>query len=210
MKIQTDYICVVDLEATCTDAPARPGEARLVNEIIEIGAVMVKLNGLEPIGEFQSFIKPCQSEKLTAFCTGLTSITQADVDRADGFDVVHAKWAAWLDKYDIGTVLLGSYGLYDYKQIMKDCAYHVLPFPFRGDHLNIKEYVPTKFGWGKKGVGQQKALKRLGIAVEGVAHRGIDDARMATKLLQRAAYAGEEGHWYRTGAHEVMRGYSNG
>jgi inhibitor of KinA sporulation pathway (predicted exonuclease) len=207
MRIKTDFICILDLEATCTDVVAKPGEPRLISEIIEIGAVMLSLPDLKAIDEFQIFVKPCQSHQLTDFCTSLTSITQADVDKANGFAVAHECLRIWVAKYSEELVLFASQGIFDYKQFLKDCAYHCLPFPFRGDHLNLKELVPKKMGWGKKGCGQQKMLNRLGIKVEGTPHRAISDARMAAKILQKIGYAGEDGVWYRPTAHEVLKGY---
>jgi len=70
---------VVDLEATCCDQDSIPqGE----NEIIEIGAVMVDADTLEPVDEFMTFVKSVHHPTLSSYCTELTSITQKEVDGA--------------------------------------------------------------------------------------------------------------------------------
>ena len=73
---------IVDLEATCCDINSIP---RSEMEIIEIGAVMVENRSFEITDEFQTFIKPERTPKLTPFCTELTSISQSEVDAAPNF-----------------------------------------------------------------------------------------------------------------------------
>jgi inhibitor of KinA sporulation pathway (predicted exonuclease) len=206
IRLRTDHICVMDLEATCWCDKQPPGSPAGPNEIIEIGAVMVAMNGLKVEGEFNAFVKPVQNPTLSDFCKELTHITQEDVDRAGGFVAVHEKLVTWLGVCGVGSILLASQGLYDYRQLLKDCTYHGVPFPFRGDHMNLKELVAFKMGWKKRGCGQKKALDRMGIPIEGAPHRAINDAKMATKMLQRVCYLGEEGEWYRPTAADVMRG----
>jgi len=57
---------IVDLEATCSNDNSIE---RAHMEIIEIGAVMIQGQTLEVIDEFQTFIKPVRTPKLTAFCS---------------------------------------------------------------------------------------------------------------------------------------------
>jgi 3'-5' exoribonuclease 1 len=54
MNHQPTYYLVVDLEATCDDRGAVPrGEM----ETIEIGAVLVDAETLQPLDEYQTFIR---------------------------------------------------------------------------------------------------------------------------------------------------------
>lgn len=212
MRIKTDYICVTDFEATCWE-DKRPHDQTRVNEIIEIGSAMLRLRDMTVCSTYQSFIKPARSPQLSSFCTGLTSIKQEDVDAAPSFEQAYTGWKDWVSERtgDPNSVLFASWGLYDYKQLIKDCAYHMVPFPFRGDHLNLKEYVGAKMGWAKKGCGMGKALHRLGIKFEGRAHRGIDDAKMAAQVLIRVGHNPDSyGDSYRPSAREVFMGYPRG
>lgn len=212
MRIKTDFVCVTDLEATCWE-DKRPHDQLRVNEIIEIGSAMISLRDMRVVSTYQSFVKPARSPQLSDFCTSLTSITQKDVDTAPSFEQVCGDWNKWVVSVAGGhsTVLFSSWGLYDYKQLIKDCAYYVVPFPFRGDHLNLKEYVGMRMGWSRKGCGMGKALQRMGIKFEGRAHRGIDDAKMAAQILLKVGHHPDTyGDSYRPSAREVFMGYPRG
>lgn len=51
-------------------------------EMIEIGLVVIDLETLEIVDEFQRFVRPQINPVLTDFCKQLTSIQQEDVDGA--------------------------------------------------------------------------------------------------------------------------------
>jgi 3'-5' exoribonuclease 1 len=78
-------LVVVDLEATCWP-PADP-RGREDMEIIEIGALLVETPSLEPVDEFDSFVRPLRHPTLSDFCKELTSIDQEDIDQAAPFPV---------------------------------------------------------------------------------------------------------------------------
>lgn len=99
-----DFI-VVDVEATCWAEP-RPRDRM---EIIEIGAVRLD-EDLNLAGEFTSFVGPVVEPALSAFCTELTSITQAEVDDADPFSMVFPEFIDWIGDAE---VRLCSWGFYD-------------------------------------------------------------------------------------------------
>ena len=168
-------LIVVDLEATCWD-DSRP---RSRMEIIEIGAVRLD-SSLSTLDEFSAFVRPVVEPVLTAFCTRLTSITQADVDDADMFPVAFERFLEWIG---VGHRLC-SWGGYDVKQFRMDCTRHGLIFPewFHDEHINIK----TEFaGWkGVRRCGMDKALEILRIPLVGTHHRGIDDARNTARIAQ--------------------------
>jgi inhibitor of KinA sporulation pathway (predicted exonuclease) len=171
-----DYYLVIDLEATCCDRRTVPqGEM----EIIEIGAVMADALSLQPVDEFGSFVRPVRHPTLTAFCTELTSITQQQVDRADGFREVLDRLLEWAARYP--NHLFCSWGDYDRKQLMQDCSYHHVRYPF-DDHLNLKRRFAERMGL-RKPEGMKRALRRVGLSLQGTHHRGIDDARNIASLL---------------------------
>lgn len=171
-----NYI-IIDLEATC-DNDETSGFDRNEMEIIEIGAVLLNAD-LEPIGEFQTFIKPVTNPTLTKFCKELTSITQKEVDEAPGFKEAMQFLYDWFDKVD--DVMWLSWGAFDKKQFIKDCELHGIEYklPY---HENAKVNFSKQLGV-KKGYGMKRALARAGIELDGTHHRGIDDARNIAKLM---------------------------
>ena len=77
------YLYCVDLEATCdeVDESESPRPLAVVPnqmETIEIGLVVIDLETLEIVDEFQRFVRPQINPLLTDFCKELTSIQQAE------------------------------------------------------------------------------------------------------------------------------------
>lgn len=171
-----DYL-VIDLEATCDNGGLVP---RREMEIIEIGAVIVDRRSFEPIGEFQSFVRPVQHPKLTDFCTQLTSITQAEVDGAPGFPIVLAALREFVELH--ARPLFCSWGAYDRGQFGLDAGFHGVELPFGDDHLNLKQAFSDALGTRKR-FGMAGALRKLGLPLAGTHHRGIDDARNIARIL---------------------------
>ena len=169
---------IVDLEATCCNKNSLPRDEM---ETIEIGAVALEGDGPLIISEYQSFIKPSRHPTLTEFCTSLTSIEQSTVDEARGYKEVLSEFSEWAGQFE--NPIFCSWGYYDKKQFLQDCAFHGNQFPFSDEHINIKsEFAKnTKL---KKGVGLGKALNQVGLKFEGRAHRGIDDARNMARLSE--------------------------
>ena len=79
-------LVVVDLEGICW----LPGDPRGPDdmEIIEVGALLVETRSLEPVDEFDSFIRPLHHPTLSDFCKELTAIDQTDIDQAEPFPEV--------------------------------------------------------------------------------------------------------------------------
>jgi 3'-5' exoribonuclease 1 len=171
------FILVLDLEATCCD---RETIKRHQTEIIEIGAVMVETENLTVIDEFQTFVKPVRFPVLTEFCESLTSITQAEVDQAAGYEEAIALLKQWLSNYP--NSVFGSWGDYDRKQFTQDSQFHNVAFPIAFPHVNLKQQFSEQQGLPKR-YGMAQALQLAGIALEGTHHRGLDDAKNIAKLL---------------------------
>jgi inhibitor of KinA sporulation pathway (predicted exonuclease) len=175
MSSPTHYV-VIDLEATCCDDHTIPREE---SEIIEIGAVLVDAATLTPQAEFQSFVKPVRHRILTPFCTELTTIKQADVDRAPRFPQAIFALGSFLRGKD---ALFCSWGGYDRNQFRRDAQFHRVKLPLGDRHLNLKEAFSQRLGEARQyGTGQ--ALRRVGLSFSGTHHRAIDDARNIARLL---------------------------
>jgi len=169
--MSTPYV-VIDLEATCD----RRGFPRDSMEIIEIGAVLVDGASLAPVSEFQTFVRSVVRPRLTAFCTELTSIQQADVDAVPRFPEALAALTAWMPQPHV----FASWGAYDRNQFAQDARRHTVALPF-GEHLNVKAAFAR--ATGNRPMGMKRALRVAGLPLDGTHHRGIDDARNIAKLL---------------------------
>jgi inhibitor of KinA sporulation pathway (predicted exonuclease) len=171
-----DHYLVVDLEATCSDDGSIPREEM---EIIEIGAVMVSVATHQPVDELQSFVRPVRNPTLTAFCTGLTNIEQAQVDAAAPFPEVLEHFVEWAR--GCGEFAFCSWGNYDRSQFKRDCAWHDVAYPFGDRHINLKaEFSRVR---GRRRMGVTAALRSVGLSFTGSHHRGIDDARNIARLI---------------------------
>ncbi len=177
---------VVDLEATCWSAeehPALAAQQRNESEIIEIGAVQLDPLRREVVSEFQTFVRPRRHPQLSGFCRGLTHIEQGQVDGAPDFDAAYARFLQWMGG-DAGA-LLASWGRYDHNQLRRQALAVGLPEP-RWAPLNIKTCFAD---WYRAHTGRRarhglgRAIREMGWSFEGVAHRGIDDARNAARLF---------------------------
>lgn len=168
-----NYI-IVDLEATCWQKKAVDQ-----NEIIEIGAIKVNRN-FEIESEFSHFVKPKLNPNLSDFCVELTSIQQINIDTASDFSSVIAKFKDWINISE--SYLLCSWGLYDKTQLISDCKLHGLGFDWLNKHISLKHQYPS-FSGLRKMVGMKGALALEKLNLDGIHHRGIDDARNITKIF---------------------------
>lgn len=175
MTRRYDSIIVVDIECTCWERHAPPGE---VNEIIEIGVCRLKPGTGERLDKRSLFIKP-QRSSVSAFCTELTSITQAQVDKGMTF----AEACSILEKeFKTRQRVWASYGDYDRQQFERQCRELEVNYPFSASHLNIKTLFTLIRGM-KHDVGMAQAMEHLALPMEGRHHRGDDDAWNVALML---------------------------
>jgi inhibitor of KinA sporulation pathway (predicted exonuclease) len=175
--MDTPKLLIVDLEATCWDKAER-GSREM--EVIEIGAVLVDSLTTTASGEFQSFVRPIICPQLSDYCRKLTAIEQKDVDMAPLFPMALAKLLEFAG--DISKITLASWGNYDRNQLLQDCQRHKILYPFGEVHVNIKQiFANTK---GIRECGMSKALRILGLQLEGTHHRALDDVRNICRIWQ--------------------------
>jgi inhibitor of KinA sporulation pathway (predicted exonuclease) len=171
---KSDKILVIDIEATCWEGKIPEGQQ---NEIIEIGICVLDTTTYERVATNSIIVKP--RSKVSDFCTQLTTLTQADVDKGislkQACDILQtqylSKQRAW-----------ASYGAYDRKQFNTECRKKGIIYPFSQEHINIKKLFAKTFNL-KKPVGMASALKRLDFSLEGTHHRGVDDAWNIAKIF---------------------------
>jgi len=189
---------VIDLEATCSRDDTVPKKEM---EIIEIGAVAIDSGG-RPVDEFQAFVRPVRHPQLTEFCRQLTTIGQADVDRANLLPVVAERLRAWIGQ--TGATLWASWGMFDRMIFHRDFQYHGIASPLPRTHSDIRACFEEAVA--QRPPGFEGALAHAGLAFHGQQHRGIDDARNIARLLpfilERAA-GGEDNGGHGAGSHRA-------
>lgn len=173
----TKKILVIDLEATCWDGQVPAGQ---VNEIIEIGiCVLDRANGSVTAAK-GILVKPEHAE-ISPFCTHLTTITQAMLDR-EGVSFPEA-CRQLTEDYDARSYTWASYGAYDLRIMQAQCLMRGVAYPLSDGHINVKNLFARTRGMQKR-IGMAGALQLLRLDLEGTHHRGVDDAKNTAKILQ--------------------------
>jgi inhibitor of KinA sporulation pathway (predicted exonuclease) len=188
MARMLDQIVVVDLEATCWEGAPPHGQE---SEIIEVGVCLLDVATGERLERESILVRPDRST-VSAFCTGLTTLTQAQVEAGiafvDACQIVR-------HRYQGKERTWASYGDYDRRQFEKQCQAFGLTYPFGPTHINVKNLFALAHGLPHE-VGLDEAARLSGFALEGTHHRGDDDAwniaRVLGLLLQRLRAAGPE------------------
>ncbi|WP_432116592.1 exonuclease domain-containing protein [Streptomyces sp. S1] len=175
---------VVDVEATCWEGQRPPGQ---VSEIIEIGLTVVDLDARERLSRHRILVRPVRS-RVSAFCTELTGLTQAEVDTGLDFTAACRLLAT---TYEAGRRPWASWGEYDRKQFTHQCRATGAPYPFGWRHTNAKMVFTEAYGLARR-PGMAQALEVAGLPLEGRHHRGEDDAWNIAALVLRIA---DRGAW---------------
>lgn len=179
-QISTQYLLVVDLEATCEEKIRLPIDQV---EIIEIAGSLVDMADFSIKDELSLFVKPTINSTLSEFCTKLTTITQNDVDNADTLVSTLPKFTEWVNSTVGENFTFGSWGGFDFRQIKRESEFKNIPDTgLVKNPINIKVDFSIHRGV-KRGYGLKKALGIYGMTFDGTAHRGIDDVRNIIRLL---------------------------
>jgi len=181
MGLKTNKLLIVDLEATCWEDK----EYQYINsEIIEIGLAVLDTKSLKVERSRGILVKPKHSE-ISQYCTNLTTITPRMIQKQgvpleDAIRIMQKNypckriWASW--------------GNYDRIQIEVECAKKEIEYPFGTSHINLKD-IYAIMNQLPKGIGVRKALSQSGLDLEGIHHRGVDDARniarIAAKMIEK-------------------------
>jgi inhibitor of KinA sporulation pathway (predicted exonuclease) len=176
-RAEPRFYLVVDLEATTSDDGSLPTDQM---ETIEIGAVLVDAMTLEPVDEFQSFVRPIRHPLLNPFTVKLTGIEQRMVTDAPLFPEAFAALRKKLIDHR-HPLVFASWGRYDAIQFARDCTLHAIVNNLP-EHRNLKTAFSDRQGL-RKTLGMAGALKRCGLPLVGAHHRGIDDARNIARML---------------------------
>jgi inhibitor of KinA sporulation pathway (predicted exonuclease) len=169
-------ILVVDLESTCWEKAPPPGQ---VSEIIEIGLCPIDVASLTRLEKRSILVKPVLSE-VSPFCSELTTLTPDVLENAASL----ADAAAALEnEYRSRDRLWASWGDYDRRQFDRVCELLGVRYPFGPSHLNVKSLFAATVGRTETGLGG--AFRHLGLRMQGIHHRGDDDAWNIAEILCR-------------------------
>jgi inhibitor of KinA sporulation pathway (predicted exonuclease) len=180
------YLYCVDLEATCDEVGENESVRPLVvtpdqMETIEIGLVVIDLESLEILDEFQRFVRPQLNPTLTNFCKKLTSIQQAVVDSAGTYVKVGQELGAFIARYP--NAAWASWGDYDARQLERDAGFAACPSLLAGlQHFNVRKWHKGMYDNQPKGLKQ--TVESMGLVWMGIYHRGIDDARNVASIIK--------------------------
>ncbi|OZH54008.1 DNA polymerase III [Hydrocoleum sp. CS-953] len=175
MTIKLNKIIVIDIEATCWEKNPPPEQE---SEIIEIGVCILDVALAKPVEKESILVRPERS-KISEFCTQLTTLTQAEVDKGITFDEACLKLRK---KYESLQRVWASWGGYDKNMFEKQCLSRGVKYPFGIRHINVKNLFALVHALPKE-VGMANALELLDIPLEGTHHRGGDDAWNIGKIL---------------------------
>ncbi|MGF6113433.1 exonuclease domain-containing protein [Pseudomonas frederiksbergensis] len=180
------YLYCVDLEATCDEVGESESPRPLAvvpdqMETIEIGLVVIDLETLEVVDEFQRFVRPQINPILTDFCKKLTSIQQGDVDSAGIYVEVGQERGAFIARYP--NAAWASWGDYDARQLERDAGFAGCPSLLEGlPHFNARKWHAGLYDNRPKSLKQ--TVESLGLVWLGTYHRGIDDARNVASIAK--------------------------
>ena len=180
------YLYCVDLEATCdevgeSESPRPPAVVPEQMETIEIGLVVIDLETLEVVDEFQRFVRPQINPILTDFCKQLTSIQQTDVDNARTYVEVGRELGAFIARYP--NAAWASWGDYDARQLERDAGFAACPSLLAGlQHFNVRKWHKGLYDNQPKGL--QQTVEAMGLLWQGTYHRGIDDAKNVASIIK--------------------------
>jgi inhibitor of KinA sporulation pathway (predicted exonuclease) len=174
-KKRLDQILVIDIEATCWEGPAPAGQ---VSEIIEIGLCTLDVASGQRLTKRSLLVRPERSS-VSTFCAQLTSLTPEQVTQgisfADACYLLQHEYAA-------AELVWASYGEYDREMFMRQCRERQIDYPFGSRHINVKTLFALVHALHRE-VGMAAALGIAHLDLEGVHHRGDDDAWNIAALL---------------------------
>uniref|UniRef100_A0A8C3H300 ERI1 exoribonuclease 2 n=1 Tax=Corvus moneduloides TaxID=1196302 RepID=A0A8C3H300_CORMO len=192
------FLIVLDFEATCWAAPERRGA-----EIIEFPAVLLNTSTGEIESEFHMYVQPQENPILSGFCTGLTGITQDQVDKGVPLNICLSQFLKWIQKIQKEKkIIFSTDSQSNSTSEAKACAFVTwtdwdlgvcLHYECKRKQLRKPEILNSwidlkatyRAFYNRKPKGLNGALQDLGIAFEGREHCGLDDSRNTARLAWR-------------------------
>lgn len=177
--MKTPYdIVLLDLETN--GLPPEGGEVR----IVEIGAVRLEASTLR---ELESFSMLVDGRPMTPKATSVTTITDAMLEGRQKFEAAGRVFSDWVWRAG-RPFILSSWGVhFDIPCLRSEYRRVGGKFPFPGKTFDAKTAAVHFFwlrGCAVKTCSVERALARLGLSFDGLAHRALDDARNEARILR--------------------------
>ncbi|XP_047310502.1 uncharacterized protein LOC124914071 [Impatiens glandulifera] len=174
------YFVVIDFEATC-DKAKNPHP----QEIIEFPSVIVSSVTGQLEACFQTYVRPTCNQLLSDFCTDLTGIQQNQVDRGVTLTEALLRHDKWLEKKGIKNTNFAvvTWSNWDCRVMLEsECRYKkIRKPPYFNRWINLK--IPFREVFGGRSCNLKEAVQMAGLAWQGRAHCGLDDAKNTARLL---------------------------
>ncbi|KAL5708440.1 hypothetical protein ACHQM5_019234 [Ranunculus cassubicifolius] len=181
------YFVVIDFEATC-DKENNPNP----QEIIEFPSVLVNSMTGQLEASFQTYVRPAYHQNLTDFCKELTGIQQIQVDRGVPLSEALLMHDKWLEEKGIKHTKFAvvTWSNWDCRVMLEnECRFKkIRKPPYFNKWINLK--VPFQEVFGGVRCNLKDAVQLAGLAWEGRAHCGLDDARNTARLLSYLMHRG--------------------
>ncbi|KAJ4841598.1 hypothetical protein Tsubulata_045781 [Turnera subulata] len=174
------YFVVIDFEATC-DKEKNPHP----QEIIEFPSVIVSSVTGQLEACFQTYVRPTCNQLLSDFCKDLTGIQQIQVDRGVTLSEALLRHDKWLEKKGIKNTNFAvvTWSNWDCRVMLEsECRFKkIRKPPYFNRWINLK--VPFREIYGGARCNLKEAVEMAGLAWQGRAHCGLDDAKNTARLL---------------------------
>lgn len=156
-----------------------------INEIIEIGAVMLDEN-LQEISRFSSLIRSQIGKKLRGSVKQLTHITNEDLNNGIPFTKALSQFRRWIGTRDNVVI---TWGDGDIRVLIENCRYlnGIEIVPFLSNYADIQAYFHSIFNSPpSRQVGLSAASQLLGIDEEAYSHhRALDDSLLTADVFRK-------------------------
>ena len=156
-----------------------------INEIIEIGAVMLDEN-LQEISRFSSLIRSQIGKKLRGSVKQLTHITNEDLINGIPFTKALSQLRRWIGNRDNVVI---TWGDGDIRVLIENCRYlnGIEIVPFLTNYADIQAYFHSIFNSPpSRQVGLSAASQLLGIDEDAYSHhRALDDSLLTAEVFRK-------------------------
>uniref|UniRef100_A0A7N0UH35 GRF-type domain-containing protein n=1 Tax=Kalanchoe fedtschenkoi TaxID=63787 RepID=A0A7N0UH35_KALFE len=176
-----------NFEATC-DKEKSPHP----QEIIEFPSVLVNSMTGQMEDFFQTYVRPTCNQHLTDFCKELTGIQQIQVDKGVLLGDALLLHDRWLEEKGIKQTNFAvvTWSNWDCRVMLEsECRFKRIPKPtYFNRWINLK--VPFHEVFNGARCNLREAVQMAGLAWEGRAHCGLDDAKNTARLLTYMMHRG--------------------
>ena len=182
----TDYICVLDFEATCFNNSKN-------HEIIEFPSILLKWENdtIIQVHRIQLYVKPKMYPIVSKFCRELTGITQEIVNQGIPLETAIEKHLSWLNtcsNNQLNKITIVTCGQWDLKtmlpQDLENINNGMRPDKIYTRFVNIKDLFEDVEQCGLAG-SMVQMLKYYNLELEGRHHSGLDDCHNIARIFRK-------------------------